>query len=41
MCIRDRYKYQNDLDNENYITSFTEPALYILKQSAFEEKRCV
>ena len=32
------YKYQNVLDNENYITSFTEPALYILKQSAFEEK---
>ncbi len=32
------YKYQNVLDNENYISTFTEPALYVLKQSEFEEK---
>ncbi len=32
------YKYQNVLDNEKYISTLTEPALYILKQSEFEEK---
>lgn len=31
------YKYQDVLDNEEYVTSFTEPALYILKQAEFEE----